>query len=237
MVIHLVHGAWHGRWCWKNIIGELERHGHTVVARDLPGLGEDKTPMEEVTLERYTDAVCEALLAEPKPVLLVGHSMAGIVISQAAERHPDRIKGLVYVTAYLLSDGQALLQVAQEDEQMARLAPWLIVDGPICNFQADKHGEVFYNCCTESDAEWASSMLVPQPLAPWVTPIHVTNERFGSVPRFYVKCRQDHALVPSLQERMLAATSCQTVVSIDTDHSPFLSTPSELVSHLLSFCT
>ena len=126
MVIHLVHGAWHGSWCWKNIKGELERHGHTVVARDLPGLGEDKTPAEEVTLERYTDAVCETLLSEPEPVLLVGHSMAGIVISQAAERRPDRIKGLVYITAYLLREGQALLQVAQEDEKMARLAPWLI---------------------------------------------------------------------------------------------------------------
>ncbi len=64
-----------GSWCWRNIMSELERHGHTVVARDLPGLGADKTPPAEVTLERYTQAVCGALLTEPQPVLLVGHSM------------------------------------------------------------------------------------------------------------------------------------------------------------------
>ena len=221
----------------RSVKSELERHGHTVVARDLPGLGEDKTPATEITLERYTQAVCNALLTEPEPVLLVGHSMAGIVISQAAERHPDRIRGLVYVSGYLLCDGQALLQTAQEDHNMAKLEPWLIVDGAVCSFLADKRREVFYNCCTQSDAEYASSMLVPQPLAPFVTPVHVTRERFGSVPRFYVKCLQDQALAPSLQERMLAATPCQTVVSIDTDHSPFLSTPRELVSHLLSFCS
>jgi pimeloyl-ACP methyl ester carboxylesterase len=236
LVIHLVHGAWHGSWCWTGLKAELERHGHTVVARDLPGLGADKTPPGEVTLEEYTDAVCETLLSEPEPILLVGHSMGGIVISEAAERHPDRIKGLVYISAYLLCDGQALLQTAQENPEMAKLAPWFMSDGTVCTLQADKHREVFYNNCTQVEADWASSMLVAQPLKPFVTPVHVTSERFGSVPRFYVRCLQDEAVVPSLQEHMLAETPCQKVVSIDTDHSPFLSTPKELAAHILLFC-
>jgi pimeloyl-ACP methyl ester carboxylesterase len=235
MVIHLVHGAWHGSWCWREIISDLEGHRQTVVARDLPGLGEDKMPPGAITLEGYTEAVCGALLTEREPVLLVGHSMGGIVISQAAERHPERIKGLVYVSGYLLCDGQSLVQVTQEDENMGKLAPWLISDDTVCNFLADRHREIFYNRCTQSDAEWASSMLVSQPLAPLVTPVHVTEERFGRVPKFYVRCLQDQLVIPSLQERMLAATPCQRVVSIDTDHSPFLSTPKELVTHILSF--
>jgi pimeloyl-ACP methyl ester carboxylesterase len=83
----------------------------------------------EVTLERYTEAVCGALETETEPVLLVGHSMGGIVISQVAERRPERIRGLVYVSGYLLCDGQAIRAISREDENMAKLAQWLISDG------------------------------------------------------------------------------------------------------------
>ena len=199
MVIHLVHGAWHGRWCWERVISKLEAHGHTVVARDLPGLGEDRTAPAEVTLECYADSVCKALMQESEPVLLVGHSMGGIVISHVAERLPNKIKGLVYVSAYLLCDGESIMQMVQEDQDLARLAPLLISDGIVCTFPDDKLREIFYDNCTHSDGEWASSMLVPQPLAPFATPVHVTDERFGQVPRFYNRCMQDRALPSSLQ--------------------------------------
>jgi hypothetical protein len=80
------------------------------------------------------------------------------------------------------------------------------------------------------------SKLVPQPLAPFATPVHVTREKFGRIPKSYVQCLEDRAVPRSVQERMLAATPCQRVVSIATDHSPFLSTPGEFVAHILSFC-
>jgi pimeloyl-ACP methyl ester carboxylesterase len=236
MTIHLVHGAWHGRWCWKQIVENLEPRRHRVVAKDLPGLGEDTTPAAEITLERYTQAVCDALVEEDEPVLLVGHSMGGIVISQAAERHPDRVKRLVYVSGYLLCDGQSMMQMVQEDEDLARLAGLLISDGTVCTFPEDKPREIFYNNCAVADADWASSMLVPQPVAPLLEPVHVTGERFGRIPRYYVQCLQDRALPLTLQNRMLAATPCENVVSIDTDHSPFLSTPEVFLDTLLSFC-
>jgi pimeloyl-ACP methyl ester carboxylesterase len=219
------------------VIRKLEAYGHSVVARDLPGLGDDRTASAQVTLECYADSVCEALMEESEPVLLVGHSMSGIVISHAAERMPKRIKGLVYISAYLLCDGESIMQMVQEDQNLARLAPLLISDGVVCTFPADKLREIFYEKCTHSDADWASSMLVPQPLAPFATPVHVTDERFGQIPRFYIRCLQDRAVPASLQERMLAATSCQRIVSMDTDHSPFLSCPDELAAHIQSFCS
>ena len=143
MKIHLVHGAWHGRWCWEKVTGKLEAQGYTVVARDLPGLGEDRTPAAEITLEKYTDAVCETLVTEDEPVLLVGHSMGGIVISQAAERLPDKIKALVYVSAYLLNNGQSILQMVQEDENLAKLASFLVSDGPMSASSLTRSGKSF----------------------------------------------------------------------------------------------
>jgi len=98
----LIHGAWHGAWCWKNIIPFLEKNGHKVVAPDLPGHGEDKRPIAEVTLQAYTDRVCQILDEQSEPVILVGHSMGGVVITQTAEYRPEKIKSL-----YLLSTGQS----------------------------------------------------------------------------------------------------------------------------------
>ena len=222
---------------WNKVVGELEARGHTVVARDLPGLGEDQTPLAEITLQNYVDAVCDALVTEDDPVLLVGHSMGGIVVSEAAERLPEKIKRLVYVSAYLLANGQSIMQIVQEDENLVKLASYLVMNGGACTLQADKIRETFYGHCAASDAEWAASMLVPQPLAPFATPVRVTTERFGRIPRAYIRCLQDRTVPLSAQDRMLSATPCHDVISIDTDHSPFLSTPGEFTKHVLSFCS
>jgi pimeloyl-ACP methyl ester carboxylesterase len=218
-------------------VPELESRGHTVVALDLPALAENHTPPAEITLLRYVDAVCDALAKEDEPVLLAGHSMGGIVISEAAERLPEKIRRLVYVSAYLLVDGQSIMQIVQEDEHLSKLAGFLVSDGVVCTLREDKIRETFYGRCATSDADWAASMLVPQPLAPFGSPVRVTAEMFGRVPRAYIKCLQDRTVPLSAQDRMLSATPCHDVVSIDTDHSPHLSTPVEFAEHISSFCS
>ncbi len=87
----LVHGAWHGSWCWEKVVPLLEQAGHQVEALDLPGHGQDKTPIREITLAAYTNRVCETLDAQAEPVILVGHSLGGMVITQAAEERPAKI--------------------------------------------------------------------------------------------------------------------------------------------------
>jgi pimeloyl-ACP methyl ester carboxylesterase len=98
----LVHGAWHGRWCWEKVVPLLKQAGHQVEILDLPEYGQDKTLLREITLATYTKRVCETLDAQAEPVILVGHSMAGIVITQVAEERPEKIKTLVYLTAFLV---------------------------------------------------------------------------------------------------------------------------------------
>ena len=91
----LIHGAWHGGWCWHKVVAELSRRGHRVVAPDLPAHGDDSTTRELVTLEAYADRVVEHLDDVSGPVCLVGHSMGGMVISAVGERVPERIERLV----------------------------------------------------------------------------------------------------------------------------------------------
>ena len=156
-------------------------------------------------------------MAENDPVLLVGHSMGGIVIGQAAEQLPDKIKALVYVSGYLLSSGQSILQIVQEDENAAKLVPYLVSDGPVCTIRPDKIREVFYGHCTDSDAKWAASRLVPQPFLPFATSVQVTAERFGRIPKFYIQCLDDRTVPPTVQTRMIQLAFSEHAASSQKD--------------------
>jgi pimeloyl-ACP methyl ester carboxylesterase len=107
----LVHGAFHGAWCWRKTVAELERRGHRAKAIDLPGQGEDRTPLKEVTLDTMVDRIIAEMADLPGKVVLVGHSLGGIPISVTGEKSPDRIKALVYLSAFLPRDGEALIDI------------------------------------------------------------------------------------------------------------------------------
>lgn len=231
--IVLVHGAWHAGWAWERIVPLLESGGHRVVVVDLPGHTEDGVPPSEVSLAGYAEHVAGVLDEQDEPAVLVGHSMGGIVISEAAERRPDAVRLLVYLTGFLLPDGVSLLETAQTDEE-ALVLPHAQVDEAlgIVTVRDDMIQEIFYGRCPEEDVRRALARLVPQPLGPFVTPLSVSGENFGRVRRAYVECLEDRAISPATQKRMYTQLPCETVVSMQTDHSPFYSAPEELAGHL-----
>src|SRR4051812_20142149 len=111
----LVHGSWHGAWCWYKVVPRLRARGHHVDAVELPGHARDWTPPAAVTIDSYVERIHEAIDRAPGPVVLVAHSRGGLAITQAAERRHDRVAKLVYLAAYLLADGESVLDVAPGD--------------------------------------------------------------------------------------------------------------------------
>src|ERR1700751_859552 len=101
----LVHGAFAGAWIWGPLSERLQSLGHSVEAFDLPGLGEDCTPVEEVTLDACSARLCKVLASRPEPAIVIGHSMGGIIASQRAPRSPQQVVALVFVTAFMPKDG------------------------------------------------------------------------------------------------------------------------------------
>jgi pimeloyl-ACP methyl ester carboxylesterase len=225
----------HGAWCWKNVIPLIEKEGHKAFTPDLPGHGEDKRPITEITLQAYTDRVCQILDEQSDLVILVGHSMGGVVITQTAEYRPEKIKKLVYVTGFLLQNGEFLLQHAEHDSE-ALVLPNLIMseDQSYATVKEEALKQAFYADCSDEDVEFAKSRLVPQAAAPFATPVSTSEENFGRVPRAYIHCLQDKAISPSIQEKLFKALPCEKIISMNTSHSPFFSAPEELVNHLLS---
>jgi pimeloyl-ACP methyl ester carboxylesterase len=229
----LIHGGYHGSWCWEKVIPLLERKGHVVLAPDLPGHGHDQTPAKAISLQTYVDCVGKILAAQPKPVILVGHSLGGLVITQTAEEHPHQIRLLVYLTALLPRTGESLIQLVQKDTGSALRESTVIFEeqGSYITREEDRV-RFFYTYCAEEDINRAKALLVPEPLAPVMTPVATTAERFGRVPRAYIECLRDQALSPFFQKKMYTDLPCQRVLSLNTDHSPFFSAPEALAAHL-----
>ncbi|CAM3581070.1 alpha/beta fold hydrolase [Paenibacillus lupini] len=230
-----VHGSWHGAWCWERITPMLENLGHKVIAFDLPGHGDDHTPVAEINLKSYTDSLSAILEKETEKVILVGHSMAGVVISQVAEFLPEKIGKLVYLCAFLPQNGQSLFQAFGNID--------LGDDAPTAVFINEEHSYIglreediqshFFADCSEEDYMAAKQKLCIEPLIPSVTPVQLSEERFGSIPRVYIEGLKDRAIPIQLQRSMYSLMPCEQVITIDSDHSSFYSHPEELTSHLI----
>lgn len=231
----LVHGAGHGAWCWSRLVPELEALGHRAVTLDLPGLGDDPTPAAEVTFGGSIDRVVETVENEAEPVILVGHSLGGVSISRTAELVPDRIRLLVYLSAFLPVDGDSVDAIYLSPEwpaETATIPPVRSADGLTVSHTPEGARERFYQDCSEEDVAYCLARLRPQPLVMRHTPVRLTPERFGRVPRAYIECLNDQAAPIERQRKMVARSPCRTVVSLASGHSPFFSAPGELAKIL-----
>jgi pimeloyl-ACP methyl ester carboxylesterase len=234
----LVHGAFSGAWIWRPLQERLKKAGHTAIAFDLPGLGDDPTPPSAVTLDSYAVRLCEVLAATPGPAIVVGNSMGGIVITQGAARCPQHVAALVYVAAFLPQNGQSLLDLTKLPEGAGDQVQANIVverNPPVAVMPAAASKSALYGSCTEEVANWAIKRQQPQPVAPFATPVSIPLGSLDPINRYYVICKQDRAIPLALQRRMIALNPCAEVIELDTDHTPHLSMPDELAQALLRF--
>lgn len=230
----LVHGAFHGGWCYEKIVPRLEAAGHTAIAVDLPGHGDNPRPMPEVTLDAYVDHVCAIVEAQPEPVILVGHSLGGMTITQVTERMPEKISWVVYLTAVLPGNGQSRVDIAKLESNNTIAADRIASEDGLSVTTRDQAIQpTFYGECADEDVARAKQRLVPQAVQIFQQPVQTTPERYGTVKRAYIECLRDNAIKIESQRAMIAAQPCDRVFTIDTDHSPFYSAPEELARDLL----
>ncbi len=229
----LVHGAWHGGWCWGHVAPLLRAQGHVVVTPDLPGHGDDPAPANAQTLDTYVQRICGTVGTLGGEVILVGHSLGGLVISAVAEALPERLRRLVYVTAFLPRDGDSLVRICSVDpDNPLNTASVRTPDGQCVTVDPERLPEIFYADCPAEDLAFARTRLGPEPLGVMFQAVHVTAERFGRVPRAYIHCSRDVALPLFVQEQMVAASPCGTVLTLPTGHSPFFAAPEALAEQL-----
>lgn len=227
-VFALVHGACHGAWCWERVAPELEARGHRVVAVELP--------CDDVaaTSESYADVVESALdTAWTDDVVVVGHSLAGLMLPVIADRRP--LRRLIYLCALVPMPGYSFV------EQLGLEPDTLLPEYRAVRPEPDDDGlarwvdervvrSFFYADCTAADARAAFERLRPQALTPYSVPCRLTE--FPSVPVTYVVCSEDRVVNPEAGRRVAHERLDAELAELPGSHSPFISRPHELAELL-----
>lgn len=213
----LVHGAWHGSWCWERVVDGLTAAGVSAVAVDLPG----------PDLHADIAHVRGALDRVDGPVVLLGHSYGGAVITEAA--HHAAVEHLVYLCAFALAEGETCVSAVPAAGISYEGRPSLfegavVADGAI-SLDPATASSCLYNRCDDATATWAVARLRPQPEAVFQQPTE--SPAWRTKPSTYVVCSDDLAVHPERQRIM--AARCSSSVEWDADHSPFLSQPDSVV--------
>jgi pimeloyl-ACP methyl ester carboxylesterase len=219
----LVHGSWHSSWNWHRVIPILEKQGHKAIAIDLPGMGRDKTPINEVKMQSSVEKICKLIDSIEGKVILVGHSKNGIMTSQAAEYRPDKIDKLVYLAAYLIPNGKTQREYSLQDTQ-GILKPYVTMCEELNahTLQPEIYKEGLYADCDDNITELAKLLLSHEPVESAITPLRLTEDNYGRIPRIYIECTEDKAVTPFIQRKMYLETPCEKVYSLRASHSPFL---------------
>lgn len=229
----LVHGAWQAPYVWDAVRADLESKGNKVIVVELPGHGGDHTPAHTLSLDVYTNKVVEAISKTDGKVVLVGHSMGGMVVTGAAEKVPAKIGKLVYIGAFLPASGQNLGELSQSDLD-SKLGPQLVLsaDHLTLDVKREALAALFIGDGSQAAKDQVLANYRAEPSIPFGNKVTLTNANFGSVEKAYIKTTQDVVVTPGFQDKMIAAAGIKAVYQVNTSHSPFLSQP-HTVSDLL----
>jgi pimeloyl-ACP methyl ester carboxylesterase len=220
--IILVHGAWHGAWCWQRVVPLLESRQFSVRTVELPSVG--AAPNAEIGLEQDAAAVTAVIDQVQGQVLLCGHSYGGMVISQASFANP-KVARLVYLCAFVPAPGESLVALGG-----GQLAPWIqLLGGGLTLPDPAQAAQIFYDDCDVATQRWACGQLRPQCGAAFAGV--VPNPGWKDIPSTYIVCSADSGVPPDWQRNVLAPR-LNKAVELDSGHSPFLSQPGALAEML-----
>lgn len=235
-VVVLVHGAFQDAGTWSKVEAGLEAKGCRVIRVNLPGRDGDSVDPQKLTIEDYKQAVLKAISAEKQPVILVGHSFGGITISNVAEARPDKIKALIYLSAYLPKNGESLQSLSQtdQDSKLGKDGNFVVSpDYKYASIKPENAADVFANDALGGDREAIAKSLIREPLAPMANPVKLTAAQFGRVPKYYIETTQDVVVSPALQERMMRGVEIKRVFKIDAGHASYITQPRQVTAAIL----
>jgi pimeloyl-ACP methyl ester carboxylesterase len=231
----LVHGAWADASAWSYLKPLLEAAGQQVILVNLPGHGPDNTPVMDISLKSYVDVVCQTIVQQTGKVILVGHSMAGMVVSQAAEAMPEKIAKIIYISAYLPQHGDDLLSLSKLDSES--LVGANLEFTPDYSAASIKLAVLPEAICADAPDEFKALLVQyhkAEPTRPLGEKVNLSPQGFGSVEKWYIHSTHDRAVGYQLQQQMIKNNGAiAKIFHIETSHLPFVIKPAEVASILL----
>lgn len=228
----LVPGAWHGAWCWNNLTPLLEESGHTVLAPDLAPVPPGANP-----LPIWAQQIAELIKATPEPPILLGHSRGGMVISEVACQYPQHMRALIYLSGFLLPKDETMQSAMARPEAGGEPDYLRPSRGRCLGIRPEAIIPLFYHLTPLAQAQKAADQLHPEPVGTFSARSTLNSEQLVGLKRFYIECSEDRAVPLALQRAMQTALPCTEVLSLKSDHSPFISQPSALAELLNNIAT
>lgn len=235
----LVHGSWQSESEWEQIKNNLTAEGYQVSVVNLPGHGEDTTPALQVEFLDYVNKVKAAVDSYNQPVILVGHSLGGAIITQLAAEIPTKISKLVYVAGYIPVSGKSVLDYAMMD-QGSLLGPALqhepAADGTLglSNPAADLTN-IFCQDGTSAQKQLLLDNYRPEPFTPFLYPLDYQLADYNKAgKKYYIYTTKDRAISYPFQQKMVATFGITNTYSMNTGHSPFVSQSTEFTNKLIA---
>ena len=227
----LVHGMWHGGWCWKKVTPLLRAAGHEVHIVTLSGVGERAhLHYPDIDMNTHIQDVVGVLEYEDlNQVILVGHSLSGFMVPAVAERVPERIAHIVNLDGVLPIEGKSFKEIMPDYWNDFRQ-------------QAQAHGDEWWMPPTEwtfgvtgNDLDWLTSKLTPHPLRTWETPLCFTNPAARSIPRTFIHCIEGSSPDDIENQKKDCLRMGWQYRTLPTDHDAMILVPKELTELLLEF--
>jgi len=229
----LVHGAWHGGWCWVRVADRLRAAGHIVFTPTQTGLGERKHLMSaNITPETFTDDIANVIEAEElDDVILVGHSFGGRPVCGVADRMPQRLRRLVFVDASLPQNGKSAFDDTLPELREARIKAAQESSGGL---SLPPPPAAVFGVTDPDDVAWVERRMTPHPLTTYSLPSVLKNPIGNGVPATYIRCTAPaYANTASSAEYAKSRPDWQ-YLEIATGHDAMVTKPAELTEMLLA---
>ncbi|MFC0778776.1 alpha/beta hydrolase [Flavobacterium sp. HJSW_4] len=234
----LVHGAWQASYVWDQTEKDLKAAGYNVTVVKLPGHGDDTTPAYQVSFKAYVDEVKKAINTYNEPVILIGHSLGGAVITQTAAEVPQKIKKLIYVAGFIPQSGKSVLDYSQIDTA-SLLPPSLQLSedqtlAGIVNPEVNLP-KIFAQDATDSQKQFLVSKYKAEPTIPLGTPLTYKTEDYNlGGKKYYIFTTADNTITYNFQQKMAKDAGISDTYTINSGHSPFISKSDELTKLIKS---
>ncbi|MCB0327455.1 MAG: alpha/beta hydrolase [Bdellovibrionales bacterium] len=225
--IIFLHGALLGGWIWQGVIEDFKKGGHEVIAPNLAG--RDGKDLDRITLHTHVSLIQDLVEHAKNPVVVVAHSMSGVVAAQLSEEISSKIKKVIYVSAYLPQNGQSLEDVYEKyfgsltydtQSMSIKLGKQLSVDDLIA---------ASFDDCFPQDQSLVRNNAVSEPIKPSLDKLKLSKEKFGTVKKAYIRPGKDKVIPPELQDQMIGSHGIEEVHEINTGHAPFCAKKDEFV--------
>ena len=228
----LLHGAWHGGWCWEGVVEELEKRGHTAEAPTMPGHNPDDD-RADIKFEDYVNKILAVLNNQKTPCVLVGHSSAGFLMQAAAPEAPEKIEKLIFLNAFILPDGKCQFDLVPPEASEGMTAAANASPDSCVPIIEDFVRNQLMGGESEEMQDALISRLVPQPIAIFTTPVSTQEFENLTIPRAVVFCKDDASLPPGAYLGMAQDLGDYKLVEVTGSHEALFTNPGVVAEGLI----